>query len=99
MRKEIDFLWDDEKARINRMKHGIRFETAALVFDDDFRMEIPDWSHSLDEERFITIGSAGDVLLVLFVVYTAREDGIRLISARKATKKERELYYAGKDYT
>ena len=86
----LRFEWDETKAEINRKKHGVSFETAAKVFLDEDRIEICDEAHSLEEERFITIGRAGDIL---FVVYTVRTPRIRLISARLATPKERRLYY------
>lgn len=86
----LNFEWDEEKARVNRQKHGISFELAAMVFNDEDRIEIYDEEHSLDEDRYITIGLAGEVL---FVVYTERKDTIRLISARLATARERRLYY------
>ena len=83
-------VWDDAKAEINVSKHGIKFEDAARVFLDDSRLDYFDESHSDDEERYITIGM---VNAVLFVVYTERADTTRLISARKATKREKEIYY------
>lgn len=86
----LKFEWDEDKARINRQKHGISFETAALVFEDVDRLEIFDEGHSIDEDRYITIGMAGEVL---FVVYTERKEAIRLISARLANARERSLYY------
>lgn len=86
----LSFEWDEVKAEINKRKHGISFETAAQVFLDDDRLEIYDEAHSTEEERFITIGRAGEVL---FVVYTERTPKIRLISARLATPSERRLYY------
>lgn len=86
----LQFEWDEDKARINRQKHGISFETAALVFEDEDRLEIFDEGHSIDEDRYITIGMAGEVL---FVVYAERKEAIRLISARLATARERSLYY------
>ncbi len=86
----MQFEWDEKKAEINLQKHGISFETAAHVFLDQDRIEIFDEAHSENEERFITIGLAGNVL---FVVYTERTPKIRLISARLATPKERRLYY------
>ena len=89
-KNEIRFVWDDVKADINHRKHHISFTTAALVFDDPFRIEIYDIYHSEDENRYITIGMVNDVL---FVVYTMRGNAIRLISARLATKEEREAYY------
>lgn len=84
------FEWDEEKADINFKKHGILFETAAKVFLDENRIEVYDETHSIGEERYITIGLAGDVL---FVVYTERTPKIRLISARLATARERKIYY------
>lgn len=86
----LKFEWDEDKARANWKKHGISFETAALVFEDEERIEIFDGGHSIDEDRYITIGMAGEVL---FVVYTERRETIRLISARLANARERSLYY------
>lgn len=86
----LKFEWDEEKAQLNLRKHGIPFETAAKVFLDENRIEIYDEVHSIDEERYITIGLADEVL---FVVYTERSPKIRLISARLATARERKVYY------
>lgn len=86
----LRFEWDEEKAKINQRKHGISFETAALVFEDEERIEIFDEEHSGQEDRYITIGMAGEVL---FVVYTERREAVRLISARLANARERSLYY------
>lgn len=86
----LEFEWDEEKANINLQKHGIPFETAAKVFLDKNRIEIYDESHSIYEDRYITIGLADEVL---FVVYTERHPIIRLISARLATARERNAYY------
>lgn len=86
----LQFEWDEEKERINLKKHGIPFKTAAKVFLDENRIEIYDKAHSIEEDRYITIGLAGDVL---FVVYTERHPKIRLISARLATARERRVYY------
>lgn len=86
----MEFEWDEEKERINIQKHGISFEAAVKVFLDQERIEIYDEEHSIDEDRYITIGMAGDVL---FVVYTERVPKIRLISARLATARERKVYY------
>ena len=86
----LKFEWDEEKAERNFKKHGVLFETAVKVFSDENRIEIYDEAHSIDEERYITIGLAGDVL---FVVYTERHPRIRLISARLATARERKVYY------
>lgn len=92
----MQFEWDEQKNKSNLKKHGIDFETAARVFQDDERIEYYDAQHSLDEDRYITIGQIGAVTLIVTVVYTEREDAIRLISARKATDSERRRYC---DYT
>jgi uncharacterized DUF497 family protein len=91
----VIFEWDGRKDRANIAKHGIPFQSAAAVFDDPFRLD--EWNRSVtSEERRHVIGVAGDNLLVLFVVYTERKsDGqktIRIISARKASRKERGRY-------
>ena len=78
--------WDDEKNEINKNKHGISFEAAALVFSDENYIELYDEDHSIDEDRYIAIGLVEDIL---FVVHTIRHEHIRLISARRATKEER----------
>ena len=75
---------------INKEKHKISFETAAYVYEDPYYIEMFDFEHSVDEDRYIAIGKVGDVL---FVVFTERKETIRLISARLATSAEKELYY------
>lgn len=89
----MQFEWDDEKNQINIRKHGIDFETAALVFADENRLEIYDEGHSDDEDRYITIGVIGGIAYIVMVVYTERGNVTRLISARKATKEEGRMYY------
>lgn len=86
----MKFEWDEHKNAINKVKHKISFETAALVFNDPNYIEMFDFEHSIDEDRFIAIGKVGEIL---FVVFTKRKDVIRLISARLATIAERRLYY------
>ena len=85
-----NFEWDDEKAELNKKKHGITFETAALVFEDEDRVEEFDEFHSDYEDRWQVIGKVENVL---FVVYTERQESTRLISAREANAKERRKYY------
>jgi uncharacterized DUF497 family protein len=81
--------WDPAKAKANRRKHGIDFADATTVLLDELATTIRD--DSADEERYVTIGT--DALgRVLVVVYSWAEGGIRLISARKSTKKERRQY-------
>ncbi|MDE5945921.1 MAG: BrnT family toxin [Oscillospiraceae bacterium] len=89
------FEWDDEKEQTNIKKHKLDFTTASYVFSDENRLEIFDECHSDDEDRYITIGLINQVPIVVMVVYTERGERIRLISARKATPKERSLYYEG----
>ena len=87
------FEWDEEKEKNNIAKHGIDFETAARVFADENRLELYDADHSDEEDRYIAIGMIGEVMYIVTVVFTDRNEAIRLISARKATKQERKLYY------
>ena len=94
----MNFEWDDEKEKANRMKHGVDFRTAAMVFADPYRKEKYDAKHSVTEERYITIGKIGDTVAILTVVYTERGDAIRIISARLATKHEKEAYYREDEY-
>ena len=86
-----NFEWDSDKAKRNKIKHGISFKTATAVFDDPNRIEEFDTLHSCDEDRWQVTGMANNIL---FVVYTERFDRIRLISAREATEDERRKYYA-----
>jgi uncharacterized DUF497 family protein len=84
-------IWDPEKARRNREKHGIDFEEEATVFRDPLLLVMPDLEHSQDEERWLTLGrSTRQILLV--VAHTEDERTIRIISARKAEPKERGQY-------
>ena len=58
----MKFEWDEDKNAINKEKHKISFETAAYVFDDPYYIEMFDFEHSVDEDRYIAIGKVGDVL-------------------------------------
>ena len=86
----LNFEWVDRKARINRIKHGVAFEEAATVFSDSLSLTIHDPTHSYGEERFVTIGESTKRRLIV-IIHTNR-DGIRIISARKATNRERKIY-------
>jgi uncharacterized DUF497 family protein len=89
----MDFEWDDAKAASNLRKHGVAFEDAAHVFLDGRRVDVVDDRKDYGEIRWLTLGWAGPVLLV--VAYTLRgADGgtIRIISARKANASERAYY-------
>ena len=87
---DYKFVWESEKAAINKQKHKISFETAARVFLDDNNIDDYDEIHSNDEDRFKIIGMVGKILTV---IYTERDDRNRIISARPADKNEEELYY------
>jgi uncharacterized protein len=83
-------IWDQNKAKSNLKKHGISFEEAQTVLESKQQLILEDKDH--DEERFIALGFS-KYMNMLVVVYCYRlKDVIRIISARKATKKERELY-------
>jgi len=88
-----EFEWDEEKNDVNLMKHGISFKTATMVFYDPKRVDVYDRRHSLFEDRWKTIGL--NCFDVLSVVYTMRKGKIRIISARKAERKEEEAYIYG----
>ena len=88
------FEWDENKAKINKIKHGVSFKVATKVFEDENRIERPDYNHSQEENRWQVIGKVDKIL---FVVYTERGDITRLISAREADKKEKEIYYVNSD--
>jgi uncharacterized DUF497 family protein len=85
------FEWDPEKAKRNLEIHGVSFDEASTAFGDTLSLTIYDPLHSEDEDRFILIGNTYKNRLIV-VVHTARGNRIRIISARKATKKEREYY-------
>jgi uncharacterized protein len=87
----LKFAWDDNKARLNLKNHDVGFCEARTVFADPMARIFDDITHSEQEEREIIIGhSANDRLLLVF--FTEREYAIRIISARNATKKERDEY-------
>ena len=85
------FEWDQNKATKNLRKHGISFEEAATAFGDPFSITIHDPLHSENENRFILLGMSSKIRL-LVVVHTDRHGKIRIISARRANKKERRKY-------
>jgi uncharacterized DUF497 family protein len=89
---ELRFTWDKNKARQNKRTHGVTFEEASTVFSDEYALLIDDPGHSEDEARFVLLGLSS--MLRTLVVCHYRKDGdvIRIISARKASRKERDLY-------
>ena len=93
---EIQFSWDAGKARQNIIKHKVTFEEASTVFYDENAIEFFDPEHSETEERFLMLGISWR-LRVLVVSYCLRQEDmiIRIISARKASKKEEKVYFEG----
>ena len=91
----MKFEWDPQKADSNLKKHGVSFQEAASVFGDALSITYYDPDHSMREHRFITVGMSrsGSVLMV---AHTDRGDSIRIINARKTTRKERRYYEEGK---
>ncbi len=87
----LNFEWDEAKARTNLAKHGVSFEEATSVFGDPLSLTISDPAHSQVESRFVILGRSHKQRL-LVVVHTDRGDNIRLISARCASRTERENY-------
>jgi hypothetical protein len=87
----VEFEWDPEKAAANVKRRGITFTEAAGVLHDPLSTTFPDETHSEEEARYLTIG-ASHRGRVLVVAHTERNEAIRIISARRATRREREFY-------
>jgi uncharacterized DUF497 family protein len=87
----MEFEWDPQKAVGNFRKHGVSFAEAGTIFGDDLAITVPDPDHSLDEERYITVGWSNQRRL-LMVSHTDRGNRVRIISARELTKSERKEY-------
>ena len=91
---ELDFVWREAKAIVNRKKHGVTFESAATAFQDKLAGTIYDSDHAIDEHRYLLMGqdASGRLLVVSFTDW----DGIvRIVSARLATRRERWDYENG----
>jgi hypothetical protein len=87
----MEFEWDPSKAARNLAKHGISFYEASVVFGDPLAFTYDDPDHSRDEQRFLTFGHSSDGQLMV-VAHTNRSDRIRIISARRANRRERKAY-------
>lgn len=87
----MKFAWDGAKARSNLRKHGLSFHEAATVFGDPLAITYADPDHSQDEDRYLTFGytNAGKFVVV---VHTDRRDYVRIISARRMTRREKKAY-------
>ncbi|MGF1601309.1 MAG: BrnT family toxin [Thermosynechococcaceae cyanobacterium] len=90
----MQFDWDEYKAESNIRKHGISFDEAVTVFADPYLIFTADLQHSDQEEREWAIGETDSGLIVV-VVFTIRNEQIRIISARSATKREHQNYESG----
>jgi hypothetical protein len=90
---QLRFAWDPSKASANVRKHGVSFDEAKTVFADDNALLLDDPDHSQDENRAILLGLSARLRIVA-VCHTLRDRGrtIRIISARRATRREREQY-------
>ena len=88
------FEWDDQKATSNAVKHGVSFDEAVSVFGDAMALTLADVDHTDVEDRSRTYGISNKSRL-LVVIHTERRSGLRIISARKATRNEKEIYENG----
>ena len=86
------FEWDEEKARANWRKHGVRFEEATTVFDDSLARIFDDEVHSVGERREIIVGHSINDRLVLACFVERPNERIRIVNARLLTAKERKAY-------
>ncbi|MDR0685292.1 MAG: BrnT family toxin [Spirochaetaceae bacterium] len=91
----MNVTWDLDKEKENIRKHNISFSYAAEVFHDDHRLVCYDVIHSSEEDRYIHIGKTDDEVVVFVVETESNEDEIRIITARKANKRERKAYDYG----
>ena len=92
----IKFEWDENKNEINKRKHGLSFEEAKEVFEDENAILFDDPDHSMDEDRFLIIGSVkSSKICIVSHCYRDNDNVIRLISARAATKNEQRVYEEG----
>ena len=90
----LRFDWDPRKSTSNLRSHGVSFEDASTVFVDDNAILINDPDHSLEEDRFILMGLSGSLrVLIVCHCYRAGGQSIRIISARKADRQERQIYF------
>lgn len=92
----MDFEWDRRKAKYNLRKHGVSFEEASTVFDDALADVYQDPDHSVDERRYLMIGTSARERL-LNVSFAEREPRIRIISARILTRREKKRYEEEKE--
>ncbi len=90
----MKFQWNSDKAILNIKKHGISFQEATTVFNDPLSLTFADPDHSIGESRYVIIGVSG-LGRLLVVAHADRKDQVRIINARKATRRERRFYEEG----
>ena len=90
----MEFEWNPDKAITNIKKHNVSFTEAATVFNDPLSLTYPDPDHSINESRYITIGLSKTGKIII-LAHTDRNNKIRIISARLATRQERRFYEEG----
>ena len=94
---KVSFVWDERKDRQNQKQHGVSFEEAQSVFFDDAAREFFDPDHSEVEQRFLLVGRSYRLRVLLIChCYRESESVIRIISARRATNRERTVYHGGR---
>ena len=94
--EQLKFEWDEKKNEINKKKHGLSFEEAREVFGDENAILFDDPDHSLEEDRFLIIGSIKSLkICIVSHCYRDNNNVIRLISARTATRNEKRIYEEG----
>jgi len=91
----LRFSWDPRKAASNLRKHGVSFEDAVTAFGDPLSLTIPDPVHSESQDRFVLLGLSSNSRLLVVVHAERGDDDIRIISARLATRRERNQYEEG----
>ena len=91
----MNFEWDTNKEKLNIKKHGVTFEQASYVFSDRFALSMYDDEHSDIEERWVMLGKSlnESLLLIVHIFKDKDEELVRIISARKATNKEKQIYH------
>jgi len=92
--EKLVFTWDESKNAVNKKKHGVSFEEAQTVFFDEYAIEFDDPDHSEDENRFLLVGLSQKLrVIIVSHCFLENKSEIRIISARKATRKEENAYF------
>lgn len=92
----MEFEWDNTKAEQNSLKHRVSFEMAAFAFDDPYALIIDDEKHSVNEHRQWLIGDSGAKVLVIVFTIRLPKGNVRIVSARRANRRERRMYEESK---